>query len=118
MPMLRCPPGTGDDWRDSSQTTKLVDRIQWRSSATITLTVHPWHGETVGVLRRFGSNGVWIERASGERRVLPESWTSLVPRVPSRLAGGRAIRIAPETALELAQWVAARLDPTNKDRAR
>ncbi len=107
-------PATEIDWRDSSQTTKLVDRTRWRSSATITLTVHPWHGETVGVLRRFGSSGVWIERASGERRVLPESWTSLVPRVPSRLADGRTMRIDPETALELAGWVAARLDEAKK----
>ncbi len=69
----------------------------------------------MGVLRRFGSNGVWIERAGGERRVLPESWTSLVPRVPSRLADGRPIRISSEVALELARWVAARLDPVKKD---
>ena len=62
------------------------------------------------VLRSHGSSGVWIERANGERRLVPESWTSLVPGVAYPLSDGRTIRIGPETALELARWVASRLD--------
>ena len=70
------------------------------------------------VLRSHGSSGVWIEHANGDRRLVPESWTSLVPRVPCQLSDGRTIRIGPETALGLARWVAARLDPTKKDTER
>ena len=96
--------------RGSSQTATGSDRARWRCSATVTLAVHPWHGEVVEVLRSHGSSGVWIERANGERRLVPESWTSLVPRVPCQLPEGRTIRIGPESALELARWVSARLD--------
>jgi hypothetical protein len=66
----------------------------------------------VGVLRTYGSNGVYIERENGIRRIVPVSWTSLMPRVACRLADGQTIRIDPETALELARWVAPRLNPT------
>jgi hypothetical protein len=69
----------------------------------------------VEVLRGHGSSGVWIERANGDRRLVPESWTSLVPRVPCQLSDGRTIRIGPETALELVRWVAARLDQAKED---
>jgi hypothetical protein len=79
-------------------------------TATITLAVHPWHGETVGVLHRYGDNAVYIEREDGVRRIVPVSWTSLVPRVVSRLADGRGVRIGPEVALELTRWIAPRLD--------
>ena len=74
----------------------------------ITLAVHPWHGEAVEVLRHHGSSVVCIRRDNGERRLVPESWTSLVPRVLLQLSDGRTIRIGPETALELTRWVAAR----------
>lgn len=97
------------DSRDSSQTTSSSERARWRSTATITLAVHPWHGETVGVLHTHGDKAVYVERENGVRRIVPVSWTSLVPRVPARLCDGRAIRIGPESALELARWVAPRL---------
>lgn len=96
--------------RGSSQTTSSFKHARWHSTATITLAVHPWHGETVGVLHRYGDNAVYIEREDGVRRIVPVSWTSLVPRVVSRLADGRAVRIGPEVALELTRWIAPRLD--------
>jgi hypothetical protein len=69
----------------------------------------------VEVLRSHGSSGVWIERANGERRLIPKSWTSLVPHVPCQLSNGQTIRLGPENALELATWVAARLDQAKEE---
>ena len=51
-----------------------------------------------------------VVRRGGVRRIVPVSWTSLVPRVVSRLADGRGVRIGPEVALELTRWIAPRLD--------
>jgi hypothetical protein len=62
------------------------------------------------VLRLHGDHAVYIEREDGIRRIVPVSWTSRVPRVASRLADGRGVRIRPEVALELTRWIAARLD--------
>jgi hypothetical protein len=81
----------------------------------ITLGVHPWHGEAVEVLGNYGSSVVCIRRDNGERRLVPASWTSLLPRVPCQLPDGRTIRIEPETALELARWVAARLKQAKEE---
>lgn len=67
------------------------------------------------MLRSHGSIGIYIERANGERRLVPESWTSLVPRVPCQLSNGQTIRLGPETALELARWVSARLDQAKEE---
>jgi hypothetical protein len=97
-------------WRSSSHTASSFKHARWHSTATITLAVHPWHGETVGVLHRHGDHAVYIEREDGVRRIVPVSWTSLVARVVSRLADGRAVRISPEVALELTRWMAPRLD--------
>lgn len=118
MQMCRSPRATEDDWRDSNQTTRSLGRIRLRSAATITLAVHPWYGEAVEVLRTHGSDGVFVERANGEQRAVPESWTSLVPRVPCQLSDGQTIRLAPESALDLARWVAARLDDAKEERER
>jgi hypothetical protein len=38
--------------------------------------------------------------------------------MPCQLSDGRTIRIAPQTALELARWVAARLDQAKKESER
>ena len=57
----------------SSHTASCSERARWCSTATITLAVHPWHGETVGVSRRFGDKAVWIECESGARRIVPVS---------------------------------------------
>jgi len=70
--------------------------------------VHPWHGETVGVVHIHGDKAVCIERENGVRRIVPASWTSLVPRAPQRLSDGRVVRLDPESALELARWLAPR----------
>jgi hypothetical protein len=48
------------------------------------------------VLRWYGEHAVYIEREDGIRRIVPVAWTSLVPRVASRLADGRRVRINPE----------------------
>ncbi len=103
-------------WRSSSQTASSSEHARWHSTATITLAVHPWHGKTVGVLHRHGDNAMYIEREDGVRRIVPVSWTSLVPRVTSRLADGRRVRIDPKGALELTRWIGARLGRGGKAR--
>jgi hypothetical protein len=55
-----------------------------------------------------GSDAVWVEHDEGDLRIIPVSWTSLRPRVTLPGIDGREIRLALETALELAKWVAAR----------
>jgi hypothetical protein len=74
------------------------------------LAVHPWHGENVAVLQSFGDRAVWVEREDGDRRIIPVSWTSLVPLVSSRLSDGRTIRISPQAAVDLSRWVSCRFD--------
>jgi hypothetical protein len=72
--------------------------------------VHIWHGETVAVLHGFGPDAVWVERDDGDRRIIPATWTSLIPRAPCRLRDGRSMRLSPDAALELARWASARRD--------
>ena len=72
--------------------------------------MHPWHGEDVAVLQSFGDRAVVVERENGDRRIIPVSWTSLIPLVSSRLSDGRTIRISPQAAIDLSRWVSSRLD--------
>jgi phage terminase large subunit-like protein len=74
------------------------------------LAVHPWHGEDVAVLQNYGDRAVVVERENGDRRIIPVSWTSLVPVVRCRLSDGRMIRISPQAAFDLSRWVSSRLD--------
>ncbi len=67
------------------------------------------------MLHIHGSKEVYIERENGIRRIVPLSWTSLVPRIDCRLSDGQAIRIVPEAALELVRWLTPRLDRTGED---
>ena len=97
------------DWKTSSQTTTKWGQTGWRST-TIVLAVHPWHGENVAVLQSFGDRAVSVEREDGDRRIIPVSWTSLVPLVSSRLSDGRTIRISPQAVIDLSRWVSSRLD--------
>ena len=76
----------------------------------IVLAVHPWRREEVAVLQSFGDRAVWVERENGDRRIIPVSWTSLVPFVSSQLSDGRTIRISPQAAIDLSRWVSSRLD--------
>jgi hypothetical protein len=102
-------PVIGCAWKTSSQTTTKWGQTGWRST-TIVLAVHPWHGENVAVLQSFGDRAVWVEREDGDRRIIPVSWTSLVPLVSSRLSDGRTIRISPQAAVDLSRWVSCRFD--------
>jgi hypothetical protein len=70
--------------------------------------VHPWHDETVSVLRRYGNHALDVERENGMRRIIPISWTSVVPRVVCRAGDGQVARLDPNSALKLATWLAAR----------
>jgi len=81
----------------------------------ITLSVHPWCGETVAVVRRFGDDALVVERNDRERRIIPVSWTSLVPRLVCRLGNGTQVRIGPEVALDLTRWVEARRQSSAKE---
>jgi len=77
-------------------------------TTAITLTVHPWCGELVSVVRGHGEDAVWVEREDGDLRIVPACWTALVPRV--RLVGpnGQSGRLSLEASLELSRWVLAR----------
>jgi len=83
----------------------------------IVLAVHPWYGENVVVWQSFGDRAVWVERENGDRRIVPVSWTSLIPFVSSRLSDGRTIRISPQAAIDLSRWVSSRLDRKGGDEA-
>jgi hypothetical protein len=72
--------------------------------------VHPWHGENVVVLQNYGDRAVVVERENGDRRIIPVSWTSLVPVVSCRMSDGRQIRITPQAAIDLSHWVSIRLN--------
>jgi hypothetical protein len=74
------------------------------------LGVHPWHGEDVAVLQNSGDRAVVVERENGDRRIVPVSWTSLIPFVVFRLSDGRTIRISPQAAIDLSRWVCSKLD--------
>ena len=101
--------GIAFDWKTSSQIATRWGQTGWRSTM-IVLAVHPWHREEVAVLQSFGDRAVWVERENGDRRIIPVSWTSLVPFVSSQLSDGRTIRISPQAAIDLSRWVSSRLD--------
>lgn len=61
----------------------------------------------VSVLRRYGNHALDVERENGMRRIIPTSWTSVVPRVVCRAGDGRVARLDPDSALELATWLTA-----------
>jgi hypothetical protein len=96
------------DWKTSSQTTKQ-GHTGWRSTR-IVLAVHPWYSEDVAVLQSYGDRAVVVEREEGDRRIIPVSWTSLIPLVSCQLSDGRTIRISPQSAIDLSRWVSHRLD--------
>jgi hypothetical protein len=50
------------------------------------------------MLQSYGDRAVSVERQDGERRIIPVSWTSLVPLVSSRLSDGKIICIPPQAA--------------------
>ena len=83
------------------------------SRTVLSLAVHPWHGEDVRIVRDCSVGTVWIERelekdgAVGEVRIVPRTWTSLVPRAAPLLVDGKPVRLDPEAVLELARWIAA-----------
>ena len=106
----------GINWKTSSQTTYKQGQTGWRS-ATITFAVHPWHGENVTVLQSYGDRAVVVERENGDRRIIPVSWTSLVPLVSCRVSDGRTIRITPQAAIELSRWVSIKLDSKHGGKA-
>lgn len=75
---------------------------------TITLSVHPWFGETVSVLRGHGQDAVWVEREDGDLRIIPASWTALVPRTKLVGSDGYSGHLSLDASLELSKWVLAR----------
>ena len=59
------------------------------------LRVHRWYGESVSVLRRFGTGGTWVQRADGDLRIVPVKWTELRPRRAPLSVGDLPVRLAP-----------------------
>jgi hypothetical protein len=57
-----------------------------------------------------GDDAVWVEREDGDLRIVPVSWTALVPRASLVDAHGDGARLSPEAAFELSKWVLARKD--------
>lgn len=62
----------------------------------------------MSVVRRHGDDAVWVEREDGDLRIVPVSWTALVPRASLVGSDGQGGRLAPQAALELSRWVVAR----------
>lgn len=60
------------------------------------------------MLRVYGRHTVWVERENGDVRVVPISWTALVPRVDLIDPGGGKGRLSPRAALDLSKWVEVR----------
>jgi hypothetical protein len=109
MQASACGPATAFGQKTSNQTTHKLGQIGWRSTK-IVLDVHPWYGEDVAVLQNYGDRAVVVEREHEDRRIIPVSWTSLVPLVSCWLSDGRPIRISPQAAIDLSRWVSSRLD--------
>ena len=95
----------------SEQTTKTRTKTSCRTTI-ITLAVHPWWGESVSVLRIYGRSAVWVEREDGDVRIVPISWTALVPRLDVAGTDGRKGRLSPGAALALSRWIEARREGT------
>lgn len=74
----------------------------------ITLRVHPWFGETVGVYYRVGRDAVCIEHRDAGRRVVPLSWTDFAPSPDPPLVAGKPVRLCVEGALALSEWARCR----------
>ena len=80
----------------------------------LSLAVHPWQGETVRILRASIDGPVWIEREAEEGegaadiRIVPRSWTALVPRTGPLQVDGQPVRLAPEALRELELFIVAR----------
>ena len=84
------------------------------SKARISLRVHPWCGEEVAVVSRVGDESVLVEHADGFRRVIPLSWTELVPVIEAASVAGHEAKLTPRVAHVLALWVAARVERASK----
>jgi hypothetical protein len=77
----------------------------------LTLAVHPRFGESAQLLRRYGPDAVWLEFADGQVMIVPRSWTSLVPQSTPLRVDDQPARLAPDAAMKLASWIAARRAP-------
>ena len=77
--------------------------------ATIRLPVHPFCGERVEVVARYGRHALRVEQPDGQLRLLPIAWTDLAPRPAALAVNGRPVRLAPGALRELAAWVVARI---------
>jgi hypothetical protein len=64
--------------------------------ATIRLPVHPLYGERVEVVARYGRHALRVEQPDGHLRLLPVTWTDLVPRPAALAVKGMPVRLAPE----------------------
>jgi hypothetical protein len=74
----------------------------------LTLVVHPRCGEPAEVLRRYGPDAVWLEFADGQVTIVPRTWTSLLPQSTPLRVDDQPVRLAPDAAVKLASWIAAR----------
>lgn len=69
-------------------------------SATVTLAVHPLHGQELTVRGAFGRYALWVETPNGQLRIMPLGWTNLgAPRLVQKH------RLRAEDLLSLAAWV-------------
>lgn len=77
--------------------------------ATIQLPVHPLYRERVEIVGRYGRHALRVEQSDGQLRLLPVTWTDLVPRPAALALRGRLVRLAPDALRELGAWVAVRI---------
>jgi hypothetical protein len=74
------------------------------------MPVHPLYSERVEVVARYGRHALRVEQPDGRLRLLPVSWTDLVPRPAALTLRGRPVHLAPEALRELGAWVGARVN--------
>jgi hypothetical protein len=77
---------------------------------TITLAIHPRHGQQVTVVQTHGHGALRVETQEGEHIIVAAAWTDWRPRARLPEVDGRMVLLMPEATKELAAYVAARRD--------
>jgi hypothetical protein len=67
--------------------------------------VHPYFGQTVRVVHRYGAGAIRAETADGKVLLLRSDWTELGESAPPLTVDGQAVRLGPQALRELVRWV-------------
>jgi len=100
--------------RQSTKRTATNHTPTWSSCTKITLAAHPACGESVRVVKGYGSDAVCVEMPNGDCRIVPVAWTSLAPPRRWRCLEGESRRLELEGLVALGSFVAARVSDCRK----